>query len=197
MKSILSFKTIKTPQIVVLGTLAIFSLLYFWLSFAANSSTNTTLGITVGTFSFSKDTWTSMNSYFSHAANVWSNIDIGSYAASLEEISAASAGDHRFTVSDMLWSAFTITLQSSALTASGVTDIPATAVSYTGTDRLGTGKALTATWAPNTSLNTPVTFVARNDSSWLSKFSQEITLKVQIPAAQAPASYTGQLIFTY
>jgi len=138
-----------------------------------------------------------MNSYFTHSGNQSDSIDIWSYAASLDEISASSAGEHRFTVSDMLWSAFTITIQSSALTASGVTDIPATAISYTGTDRLGTGKALTATWAPNTSLNNPVTFVARNNSSWLSKYSQEITLKVQIPAAQAPASYTGQLIFTY
>lgn len=138
-----------------------------------------------------------MDSYFLHPGNQSNNIDIWSYAASLEEISASSASDHRFTVSDMLWSAFTITLQSSSLTASGVTDIPATAITYTGTDRLGTGKALTATWAPNTSLNTPVTFVSRNNSSWLSKYSQEITLKVQIPAAQAPASYTGQLIFTY
>lgn len=97
----------------------------------------------------------------------------------------------------MLGEAFTITLQSSALTADGVTSIPASAISYEGTDWLGTGKALTATGTENTALDVPVTFVARDDSSGLSKFSQEITLKVQIPAAQAPASYTGQLIFTY
>jgi hypothetical protein len=138
-----------------------------------------------------------MDSYFSHAANQSANIDIWNYSASLSEIAAASSGDHRFTVSDMLWSSFTITLQSSALTASGVTDILASAVTYTGTNWLGTGKALTATWTPNTSLATPVTFVARSNGSWLSKYSQEITLKVQIPAAQAPASYTWQLTFTY
>lgn len=197
MKRILRIKTMKTLHIALLGIVSVFCVFYVWLSFAANSSTNTTLGITVWTFGFFKDTWASMDSYFSHAANQQENIDIGSYAASLDEIAAASSGDHRFTVSDMLWSAFTVTLQSSALTASWVTDIPATAITYTGTDRLGTGKALTATWAPNTPLNTPVTFVARNDDTGLSKFSQEITLKVQIPAAQAPASYTGQLIFTY
>ncbi|MCX6824164.1 MAG: hypothetical protein NT085_03480 [candidate division SR1 bacterium] len=186
-----------TYMYLTLGVVLTLGLLYFGTSFAINSSTNTTLGITVGTFSFFKDTGSAMDSYFLHPGNQSNNIDIGSYAASLEEISASSASDHRFTVSDMLGSAFTITLQSSSLTASGVTDIPATAITYTGTDRLGTGKALTATGAPNTSLNTPVTFVSRNNSSGLSKYSQEITLKVQIPAAQAPASYTGQLIFTY
>jgi len=97
----------------------------------------------------------------------------------------------------MLGSSFVITLQSSALTASGVTSIPASAVTYTGTDWLGTGMALTATGSQNTPLNTPVTFVARANASGLSLYSQEITLKVQVPAAQAPASYTGQLTFTY
>jgi len=195
MKGIWNTKIITSITLLVI--ISVFCFLYVWLLFAANSATNTTLGITVWTFGFTKDTWSSMNSYFSHAANQQENIDIGSYVASLEEIAAASAGDHRFTVSDMLWSAFTVTLQSSALTASWVTSIPATAITYTWTNRLGTGKALTATWTPNTPLNSPVTFVARNDNTWLSKFSQEITLKVQIPAAQAPASYTGQLIFTY
>lgn len=172
-------------------------LLYLGISFTTNSSTNTTLGITVGTFWFFKDTGASMNSYFSHSANSSQSIDIGSYGASLSEILATSDADHRFTISDMLWEAFTITLQSSPLTAEWVTSIPASAISYTGTDRLGTGKELTATGTQDTALDVPVTFVARNNGSWLSKFSQEITLKVAIPAAQAPASYTGQLIFTY
>ena len=45
----------------------------------------------------------------------------------------------------MVGDSFTVTLQSSPLTASGVTDIPASVITYTGTDWLGTGKALTAT----------------------------------------------------
>jgi hypothetical protein len=175
---------------------AISALLYFGTSLAA-TNTNTTLGITVWSFSFFKDTSTDMNSYFSHTGNQDASIDIWNYAASLSEIAASSSGDHRFTVSDMVGDSFTVTLQTSALTASWVTDIPASAITYTGTDWLGTGKALTATWEQNTSLDNPITFVARADNSWLSKYSQEITIKVQIPAAQAPASYTGQLTFTY
>ncbi len=175
---------------------SIFGILYFWNSFAS-TSTDTTLWIVAGAFNFFKDTGTTMDSYFSHGANTGASIDIWSYAASLSAISAASSSNHRFTVSDMLGSSFVITLQSSALTASGVTSIPASAVSYTGTDWLWTGMALTATGTQNTPLNTPVTFVARANASWLSLYSQEITLKVQVPAAQAPASYTGQLTFTY
>ncbi len=196
MKCISNKNPIRTISFFAASIFSALSLLYFGISFAT-TNTNTTLGITAGTFSFSKDTGSSMDTYFGHAADPLASIDIGNYGVSLSEISAASSDNHRFTVSDMLGDSFTITLQSSALTASGVTAIPASAVTYTGTARLGTGKALTATWEQNTSLDNPVTFVARTNSSWLSKYSQEITLKVQIPAAQAPASYTGQLTFTY
>jgi hypothetical protein len=84
---------------------------------AANSTTNTTLGITQGTLSFFKDTGTTMDSYFSHSGNQSATIDIGTYGASLSAISAASSGDHRFTVSDLKGNSFTVTLQSSDLTA--------------------------------------------------------------------------------
>ena len=43
----------------------------------------------------------------------------------------------------------------------------------------------------------PVTFVSRTNTNGLSQFSQEITLKVAIPAAQKPGSYTGIITFTY
>jgi hypothetical protein len=43
----------------------------------------------------------------------------------------------------------------------------------------------------------PVTFVSRTNANGLSQFSQEITLKVAIPAAQKPGSYTGVITFTY
>lgn len=197
MKQYSNIGSMRIIGLLTASILGIVSLLYFGITFATNSATNTTLGITAGAFGFSKDLTSDMDSYFGHAPNPSASIDIWNYWVSLSEIAAASSGDHRFTVSDMLWAPFTITLQSSALTASGVSDIPASAVTYTGTDWLGTGKALTATGTPNTSLATPVTFVARTNGSWLSKFSQEITLKVQIPAAQAPASYTGELTFTY
>lgn len=176
---------------------SIFSLVHLTDVLAAWANVGTTLGIAVGSFSFSKDTTTNMDSYFSHSPNTSTGIDIWGYAASLSEIAAASSGNHRLTVSDLLGTAFIITLQSSALTASGVVPIPATAITYTGTNRLWTGEELTATGAQNMALDSAITFVARNNILWLSQYSQEITLKVQIPAAQAPASYTGQLIFTY
>jgi len=169
---------------------------------AANTATNTTLGIRTGVLSFYKDTWTQMDSYFGHTANGSNTIDIGTYDASLDTISAASAGDHRFTVSDLRGKSFTITLQSSALNGidedSQAVNISAANVSYTGTTRFGTGKALTAAPISAADIGTsPVTFVARANSQGVSKFSQEITLKVAVPAAQTPASYTGLLTFTY
>lgn len=164
---------------------------------AANTATNTTMAITAGTLTFYKDTGATMDTYFSHAANTATTIDIGTYVASLDAISAASSGNHRFTVSDMLGSGFTITIQSSALTAPNGT-ITADKVSYTGTAWMGTGKALTASPTSAADIGTsPVTFVARNDNTGLSKYSQEITIKVAVPAAQAPGSYTGVLTFTY
>lgn len=166
-------------------------------SSAATSTTNTTLGITAGSFSFTKDVGTTMDSYFSHSPSASATIDIGTYAANITATAVSSAGNHRFTVSDLLGSAFTVTIQSSALTVAGGS-IPATAIGYTGTAWLGTGKALTA--APTSAVDigtAPVTFVARNDATGLSAFSQEITLKVAVPAAQKPGSYTGVITFTY
>lgn len=166
-------------------------------SLAATTTTNTTLWITAGTFSFTKDTTASMDSYFSHWPNANASIDIWSYASNISAISASSSGNHRFTVSDMLWAAFTVTIQSSALTTWWNT-IAANNIGYTGTNRLGTGKALTA--SPTSAVDiwtAPVTFVARNDASWLSVYAQEITLKVAIPAAQKPGSYTWVITFTY
>lgn len=164
---------------------------------AANTATNTTLGINAGVLSFYKDTGATMDSYFSHAANSNAAIDIGTYSASVSAQSAQSTGDHRFTVSDLLGSSFTVTLQSSALTASGGLSIAASAVSYTGTTRLGTGKVLTAAPTSAADLSSVITFVARANNSGVSKYSQEITLKVAIPAAQGPGAYTGLLTFTY
>jgi hypothetical protein len=139
-----------------------------------------------------------MDFYFSHSPNSTTTIDIGTYDASLTPIAAASSGDHRFTVSDMAGKSFTVTVQSSALTASGVTAIPANTVGYTGTTRYGTGKALTSAPTGGADIgSSPVTFVARANNSGISKFSQEIALTVAIPAAQAPESYTGTLTFTY
>lgn len=170
---------------------------------AANTATNTTLGIRTGVLSFYKDTGTTMNSYFSAAnPNSSETIDIGTYDASLSAIAAASSGDHRFTVSDLRGKSFTITVQSSNLIGTdedaNAVSIAATNVSYTGTTRVGTGKALTAAPTAAADIGTaPVTFVARTNSQGVSKFSQEITLKVAVPAAQTPASYTGLLTFTY
>jgi hypothetical protein len=103
----------------VLGTLivAAFAILNLGQSFAANTNTNTTLGITSGLLSFYKDTGTTMDTYFSHSPNTATTIDIGTYPASISAISAASSGDHRFTVSDLAGKSFTVTLQSSDLTA--------------------------------------------------------------------------------
>ena len=187
----------KTITLWMMIFVTVFGITYFADVFATGSNIGTSLGISVGTFSFYKDTTTAMDSYFWHSPNGSSGIDIWNYAASLNPIPATSSGDHRFTVSDILGTAFTVTLQSSDLTASWVTAIPASAITYTWTDWLGTWEVLTATWTQNTSLDSAITFVARNNILWLSQYSQEITLRVTIPAAQAPASYTGQLIFTY
>jgi hypothetical protein len=166
-------------------------------SSAATTTTNTTLWITAWTFSFTKDTTSAMDSYFSHWPNAAAAISIWSYASSISAISANSSGDHRFTVSDMLGSSFTVTMQSSALTIAWGS-IPATNIWYTWTTRFGTWKALIA--APTSAVDiwtAPVTFVSRTNNSGLSLFAQEITLKVAVPAAQAPGSYTGVITFTY
>lgn len=195
-------KNIKLAGVVTTLIIAVVAVLNLGQSFAANTSTNTTLGITVGTLSFFKDTGATMDSYFSHAASTATAMDIGTYAADISAISASSAGNHRFTVVDLKGSSFTITLQSSdltAVTASGdALNIPKAGIGYTGTARFGTGKALVA--APTTAVDigtAPVTFVSRTNNLGVSKFSQEITLKVAVPAAQAPGAYTGLLTFTY
>ena len=166
-------------------------------SFAATTTTNTTLWITAGTFSFTKDTTASMDSYFWHWPNVNDSINIWSYISSILDISANSSGDHRFTLSDMIGSSFTVTMQSSSLTTAWES-IPANKIWYTWTTRFGTWKTLTA--APTSAVDiwtAPITFVSRANNSGLSLFSQEITLKVAVPAAQAPGSYTGVITFTY
>jgi len=163
-------------------------------SAAGTATTPTTLKITTGALMFYKDTGADMNTYFGAGPNTAEGIDIGTYTGSLDPISAASAADHRFTLNDQEGKAFTITLASSALTA-GDLSIAASNVSYTGTTWNGTGKAMTATGVFNAWLDTSRTFVARTTKG-LSKASQEITLLVAIPAAQAPEDYTGTLTFT-
>ncbi len=177
---------------------AAFAILTIGNTNAATSNTNTTMKIKTGVLMFYKDTGTSMDTYFGHSANTAEDISLGEYEATIDPFDAYSSGDHRFTVSDLAGKSFTVTLQSSALTASGGLSIPANLISYTGTNRLGTGKALTI--APNSAADigtNPVTFVARTNNSGVSKFSQEITLKVAVPAAQGPEYYTGLLTFTY
>lgn len=122
----------------VLSTLivAAFAVLNLGQSLAATTATNTTMAITAGSFTFYKDL-TGDATYFGHTANSNATINIGTYEANLNPISAASAGDHRFTVSDMLGSGFVVQIQSSALTAPNGT-IAASNVSYTGTNWLGT-----------------------------------------------------------
>lgn len=185
---------------IVYNVIAIVAIVFgaIYVSYSSAVTTDTTLWITAGVFSFSKDITIDMSSYFWHPANTSGSINIGSYAASATAISAQSSGDHRFTVSDLLWASFTVTLQSSTLTASGVAmPIPAANITYTGSERLGTGYALTATGTQDTALNAPVTFVARTNASGLSLYAQEITLKVLVPGSSAAGSYTGVLTFTY
>lgn len=190
--------TAKLPIVVlVIALCGIFLATFLDKSSAATTTTNTTLWITAGVFSFTKDTTSTMDSYFSHWPNATTAISIWSYVSSISAISANSSGDHRFTVSDMVWNTFAITIQSSALTT-GALSIPAANIWYTGTTRLGTGKVLVA--APTSAVDiwtAPVTFVSRTNNSGLSSFSQEITLKVAVPAAQAPGAYTGVITFTY
>lgn len=69
-------QAIKLITLGIISSFAVLLLAYVGISFASNSSTNTTLGITVGTFNFFKDTGASMDSYFSHAANAAESIDI-------------------------------------------------------------------------------------------------------------------------
>ena len=188
----------------VLGTfiVAAVAILSLGQSFAANTATNTTLGITKGVLSFYKDTGTDMQTYFGHAANQSEAIDIGTYVASLSPIAAQSSGDHRFTVSDLKGDAFVVTLQSSDLTAvdqSGAQLIIAkNLIGYTGTTWMGTGKVVDQAPVDAADIGSnAVTFVGRSNNTGVSKYSQEITLKVAVPAAQAPGSYTGLLTFTY
>ncbi len=164
---------------------AAFAVLNLGQSLAA-TTTNTTMAITPGVLTFYKDLT---------GGNSSSTIDIGTYSANINAFDAYSSGNHRFVVSDMLGSGFTITLASSDLTAPNGTIAKAN-ISYTGTVRAWSGAAPTAapTWA---NLGSSVTFVARANNSGLTLYSQDITIKVAVPAAQAPGSYTGLLTFTY
>lgn len=193
-------KHMKTKHVVsgLLGAVAViaFAVLTSNNTMAANTNTNTTLGIRTGNLTFVKDTGASMDSYFGHAANQNAAIDIGSYDSSLSAIAAASSGDHRFTVTDLAGKTFAVTVVSSDLTAADGT-IDKALISYTSTNRLGTGKALTATGNGGQNLGSSVTFVGRANNSGVSKYSQEITIHVAVPAAQAPGDYTGVLTFTY
>jgi len=62
---------------IVVG-LCIVSSILLYLGYSFGVTTNTTLGITVGTFTFFKDTGTTMNSYYSpvHTGNAAASIDI-------------------------------------------------------------------------------------------------------------------------
>ena len=192
----------KTRNVIaaLMSTIAIsaFTMVSLNQSLAANTTTPTLLGIRSGVLMFYKDTGIAMDTYFSHSGNQSESIDIGTYDASLSPIPAASSGDHRFTISDLKGKSFTVTLQSSDMTASGGLIIANSNVGYTGTTRNGTGNALTSAPTSAADIGTaPVTFVARTNNAGTSKYSQEITLTVGIPAAQAPETYTGMLTFTY
>lgn len=103
---------------------AAFAVLNLGQSLAA-TTTNTTMAITPGVLTFYKDLT---------GGNSSSTIDIGTYSANINAFDAYSSGNHRFVVSDMLGSGFTITLASSDLTAPNGTIAKAN-ISYTGTVR--------------------------------------------------------------
>ena len=199
--------------------LAFFGLLFlrgiFFSAFAQTApNVNTYLRITTWVFSFQKDTGSTMGSYFSGAPcnwwtttftwNTWAGIDFGSTGISLASQSMYSSGNDRFTVSDMYWQSFTIQVLSTALTGyfagSATPVIPATNITYTGSNWCGTGWVLTNSWAFNnnqsSALNANYTMAARVNNSWLSLWSQFVRLRVDIPAAQNGWGYTGMLIFT-
>lgn len=174
------------------------SILILSKSLADNFSTNTTLGILPWSLSFNKDITTNMDTYFWHSPDASNSMDIWQHSSSIQTIIATSTGNHRFTISDMVWATFVVTMQSSALNSSWWNFIPAANIWYTWTTRLGTGKELTAAPIFATDIWTaPVTFVSRENGLGLSLFSQEIILKVNIPAAQAPGAYSGVITFTY
>jgi hypothetical protein len=174
------------------------SLLVLSKSSAGNLSTNTTLWILPWSLTFIKDTTTNMDSYFSHSPDSSSSMNIWQYGSKIWSIIAASTWNHRFTISDMLGGSFVITIQSTALNSTWWNTISANNIWYTGTTRLWTWKTLTAAPIYSTDIWTaPVTFVSRENNSGLSLFSQEIILKVNIPPAQKPWSYTWSITFTY
>lgn len=174
------------------------SLLILSRSSANNFSTNTTLGILPWSLTFTKDITTDMDSYFWHSPDLSNSMNIWQYLSSLLSITASSTWNHRFTISDMLGSSFVVTIQSTALNSTWWNSISANNIWYTGTSRVWTGKLLTAAPVFSTDIWTaPVTFVSRENSSWLSLFSQEIILKVNVPPAQKPWTYTWSVTFTY
>jgi len=158
---------------------------------------DTQFQIIPGSLTFYKDTTTTMDPYFGYSADSWTGIDIGNHTPSLVPMQISSPSKQRFTVSDMAWNPFVITVQTSPLVSSwGM--IPASAIGYTGTAWIGTWKILTAAPTNATDIGTsPITFVARQNEDGLSVFSQEIVLKVTVPAAQEPWTYAGILTFTY
>ena len=164
---------------------------------AAQTTTDTSLWITAGTFRFYKDTGTDMNTYMGQAGNEWTSIDIGTYEASLSAVSANSAENHRFTVADMKGDPFTVTIQSSDLTSWSGDTISRSNVWYAGGPRRGTGVALSAapTWAADIG-TAPVTFVAKTERGVL-MMAQDLEVVVNIPAFQAPGAYEGTITFTY
>lgn len=205
--------TIKSASLIFFGLLFMRGIFYSAVA-QSLSPVNTTLRITTWVFSFGKDTGGSMGYYFSgdpcnywatmFTWNTWAGIDFWTTGIALVTQWMFSSGNHRFTASDMLWQSFRITIQSTALTGwlfgLSTAVIPPANVTYTGTNWCGTGYVLTKTWAigtnPSAALSSPYDMAARENNSWLSLWSQNITMKVSIPAAQWWWRYTWVLLFT-
>lgn len=157
-------------------------------SSTGNVIIHSTLGVLTWDISFYKDlTW----------GNASATIDIGTYAASFSQISASSTNNHRFVIKDMFWKPFTVTIQASDLISTNWT-ISASNIWYEWSVWTGIGKSLTASPTGYIDIgSTPITFVSRNNNTGISWYEQDITLKVIVPPAQSPWSYTWILTFTY
>jgi hypothetical protein len=158
MKRPLFFSLPRSIGLLFSGFVAVLTLLYLGQSFAAPLiNVNTSLIITTGLFTFSKDMTSSMSGYFvagGYAGHITGNnasgINLGVFAVQLYEQAAYSSGDHRFTLTDIYGAPFIITLLATNMTGilSGVAVyIPGSAISYTGTAWVGTGSPLTNTGA--------------------------------------------------
>jgi hypothetical protein len=151
-------KSMRVTSLFLAGVVSVFGLLYFGQSFAAPLiNVNTSLVITTGLFNFYKDTGAtlpSMSGYFvagGYAGHITGNnasgINLGVFAVQLYEQAAYASGDHRFTVSDMYGASFTVTAYATNMTgilSGNIVYIPGSAISYTGTLWVGTGKTITA-----------------------------------------------------